>query len=91
MKSSGASDQCFLSLDIVRIGYAAIYRANGGASLMVVKPYAFCAEPWVDDVKLFSLRNGVVRTFGLASATIDAFAGNHRRHDKLEPPSIVLV
>src|ERR687895_1934206 len=82
---SSAYNQRFFRFDVIRVSYAAIYRANGGAGLEIMKANAFSAKLRIDDKDSFTLRNRIVGALGLACAAIDALVSNDRSHD-IGPP-----
>src|SRR5438105_11016539 len=75
-----ASEEVRLHLRIVRIHDTAVHRTDGGAGFLVVEAYAFGAEGRIDDVDVLTLRDGLIRTLGLACPAVDALLGDDRRH-----------
>ena len=60
--------------------------AGHGADLhalrLVMMPHAFRALGWVNFVNFLTHINRIVRALGLANVAIDAFIGNHQRHER---------
>src|SRR5439155_13354053 len=78
-----AGEKVRLRLRIVRIHNTAVDRADGRASLLVVEADAFGTEGGIDDIDVLTLRDGLVRTLGLAGSAVDALLGDDRRHSGL--------
>src|SRR5262249_4454129 len=78
-----AREQIVLALAVVRIGHAAVDRADLGALLLGVEADALGAQTRVDDERLFALADGLVRALRLADAAVDAFLGDHGRHGRI--------
>jgi len=77
---SRPGNQNLFGFNVVGVGYATVHRTNSGASLVVVKAYTFGAQKRIDDVKLLTLTDRVVRALRFACPTVDAVAGDHRSH-----------
>jgi len=73
-------DQNLFGFEIVRIGHAAIDRADRRAGLVIMKADALRAEERVDDIDRISLANGAVRALGLAGPAVDAITSNRGGH-----------
>src|SRR5262245_23938163 len=78
-----AGEELVLGLAVVRVGHAAVDRADLGALLLGVEADALGAQAWVDDEGLLALADGLVRALRLAHAAVDAFLGDHGRHGGL--------
>jgi len=74
-------EQRFLGLDNAGIDRNAVHRAHLAALRDVEVADAFGAFRGIDHVDLHTLRDRGVRALRLAHVTVDAFVGDHQRHD----------
>jgi len=80
MQRASACNQGLFRFDVVRVGYAAIHGAYGGASLKIMEADAFSAKLRIDDEDGLTLRYGIVGALRFARAAVDTLVGNHRSH-----------
>src|SRR5205085_7774871 len=77
-----AREEGLFALGNVRIGDAAVHRADRRAGFLVVEADALGAEHGIDDEDVLALADGLVGALRLASAAVDALLGDHRRHEE---------
>src|SRR6185312_16861379 len=75
-----ALDQHGLVLTMLRVGQAALYRADRLTGFVIVETHALRAELRVDDVDLVPFADRLVRALRLASAAVDAVRGDVGAH-----------
>jgi hypothetical protein len=75
------SPQSFLVLFVLGVERYAVNWANFAALGFVKMANALGAFVGINLVIFFAHVNGIVRAFGLAHVTIDAFIGNHQSHN----------
>jgi hypothetical protein len=76
-----------LGFGMARIGQATLDRAHGLTRFMIVEANALGAEVRIDYVDLVAFADRLIRTFGFASATVDAVGGDMRCHSNLREQS----
>ena len=82
MKAHGSLEEQLLLFTMVRIGDAALDRANRLTGLVVVEADALGAKLGIDDVDLVTLADGFVGAFGLAGPAVDAVGRNMSGHGR---------
>jgi len=85
VKANRSLEEETLFFAMVRIGYAALYGANGLTSFVIVESDALGAELGIDDVDLIPLADGFVGAFGLARTAVDTIGRNMSGHGDFGP------
>ena len=80
VERDGALNQHFLGLDVLRVGQAALHRADRLAGFVIVETHAFGAQIRIDDVNFIAFGDGVIRAFRLARSAVDTVVGDESRH-----------
>lgn len=73
--------QLILGFDMLWVHWNAVHGTHLHTLRLVKMPNAFCTAVGIDLVKILPHRNRLIRAFGFTHIAIDAFVGNHQRHD----------